>query len=314
SPPYVAARACEVYEREYAIHYPEEELPAGRPLKVDPIYDRLAARGAVFGARFGWERPLWFSPNGEGRDEYSFRRGNWFEAVGNECHAVRTRVGVLDQTSFAKFTASGPGAERFLDRVLANRLPAEVGRMALTQACRPGGGIECDLTVTRLEENFYLVSAAATEEHDYAWLQAQVRDDDDLRLENVTPRFGVLTLAGPRSRELLQSLTDTDVSQASFPFFRARRLRVGPAPVLALRVSYVGEHGYEPVRANGTPIGYVAAGGYGHTVARSIALAYVPVEHSKPGTALSVDILGEPKPAVVVPQPLYDPGNLRLLS
>jgi dimethylglycine dehydrogenase len=418
STPYLVARACVVFEREYAIHYPEEELPGGRPLKVDPIYDRLAARGAVFGARFGWERPLWFSPDGEGQDEYSFRRGNWFEAVGHECRAVRTRVGVLDQTSFAKFTVSGLGAERFLDRVLANRLPVEVGRMALTQACRPGGGIECDLTVTRLEESFYVVSAAATEEHDYAWLLGQVRDDDDLRLENVTPRFGVLTLAGPRSRELLQGLTDTDVSQASFPFFRARHLRVGPVPVLALRVSYVGElgfelhhpleyqrvlydllleageplglvdfgyraldslrlekayrlwgvdisadytpleaglerfvcfdkgdflgrdallrqreqgigrtlacltveadgadaHGYEPVRANGTPIGYVAAGGYGHTVERSIALAYVPLEHAKPGTALSVDILGEATPAAVVPQPLYDPRNLRLLS
>jgi dimethylglycine dehydrogenase len=420
SNPYLVARATQVYEREYAIHYPEEELPAGRPVKVDPIYDRLAARGAVFGERFGWERPLWFSHGGPARDEYSFRRGNWFGAVGGECRAVRSGVGVLDQTSFAKFRVSGPGAERFLDRVLANRLPQEVGRMALTQACRPSGGIECDLTVTRVEpEQFYLVSAAATENHDYAWLQLQLRDeDDDVRLENVTACYGVLTLAGPRSRELLQKLTHEDVSRTSLPFFRARDVQVGPVPTLALRVSYVGElgfelhhalqyqrtlydlvlgagaplglvdfgyraldsmrlekayrlwgvdisadytpleaglerfvsfdkgdfvgrdallrqrdrgigrtlvcltietndadaHGYEPIRAARKPIGYVAAGGYGHVVERSIALAYLPVEHSEPGTTLTIDILGEPRPAVVVPQPLYDPENLELLS
>jgi dimethylglycine dehydrogenase len=420
SKPYLVDRARQVYEREYAIHYPEEELPAGRPLKVDAIYERLAARGAVFGERFGWERPLWFSRNGPARDEYSFRRGNWFDAVAEECRAVRSRVGVLDQTSFAKFEVSGGGAERFLDRVVANRLPAEVGRMTLTQACRPGGGIECDLTITRLErDRFYVVSAAATEEHDYGWLQAQLRDEDeDVRLENVTARLGVLTLAGPRSRELLQELTDEDVSRTAFPFFRVRELQIGAVPTRVLRVSYVGElgfelhhplehqpvlyelvqetgaplglvdfgyraldsmrlekayrlwgvdmsadytpleaglerfvcfdkgdfagrdallrqrdagisrtlacltietddadaHGYEPVRAAGRPIGYVAAGGYGHVVERSIGLAYLPVEHAEPGTALTVDIVGEPKPALVVSQPLYDPENLRLLS
>jgi dimethylglycine dehydrogenase len=419
SPSYLVARACEVYEREYAIHYPEEELPAGRPLKVDPIYERLAARGAVFGSRFGWERALWFSRNGPARDEYSFRRGNWFDPVGEECRSVRSQVGVLDQTSFAKFAVSGPDAHSFLDRVVANRVPVEPGRMALTQACRESGGIECDLTVTRLDDDsYYVVSAAATEEHDFAWLEAQLRDDEDVRLENVTDRYGVLTLAGPRSRKLLEQLADADVSKQAFPFFRARRLRVGSAGVLVLRVSYVGElgfelhhplesqrtlyeslveageplglvdfgyraldslrlekayrlwgadisadytpleaglgrfvaldkgefvgrdallrqreqgikrtlacltievdeadpHGYEPVRANDTPIGYVAAGGYGHTVERSIALAYLPVEHARPGTPLSVDILGEPKPAVVVSQALYDPENLRLLS
>ncbi len=419
SKPYLVARARQVYEREYAISYPEEELPAGRPLKTDPIYERLAGRGAVFGERFGWERPLWFAPNGEAaRDEYSFGRGNWFDAVGEECRAVRARVGVLDQTSFGKYVVSGPGAEAFLDRLLANVLPVEPGRMALAQACRPGGGIECDLTVTRVEpERFYVVSAAATEEHDFAWLRAQL-DDDSVRLENVTARYGVLTLAGPRSRELLAQLADEDVSNEAFPFFRARHLTAGPVPTLALRVSYVGElgyelhhpleyqralydlvleageplglvdfgyraldsmrlekayrlwgadmsadytpleaglerfvrfdkgdfigrdallrqrdeglrrtlacltievdgtdaHGYEPVRADGAPIGYVAAAGYGHVVEQSIALAYLPLEYADPGTALTVDILGQPRPAVVVAQPLYDPDNRKLLS
>lgn len=410
---YAVQRACEVYEREYAIHYPEEELEAARPAKTDPLYGRLGDRGAVFGARFGWERPLWFARNGDARDEYSFRRGNWHAAVGEECRAVRSRVGVLDQTSFAKYEVSGPGAAALLDRLSTNVLPA-VGRIALTEMCRPSGGIECDLTVTRLaEDRFYLVSAAATELHDYAWIEAHLPGDGSVALENVTERYGVLTIAGPRSRELLQPLADADLSRDAFPFFQARRLRIGQVPVLALRVSYVGElgyelhhpieqqaalydllheagdvvdfgyralesmrlekayrlwgvdmsadytpleagmdrfvnfekgeflgreallrqraqgvkrklaclvvetddadaRGYEPVWAEGRSIGYVASGGYGHTVEKSIALAYLPVEHAEPGTSLEVELLGALRPAVVIEQPLYDPQNERL--
>ena len=162
------------------------------------------------GFRFGWERPLWFSRNGD-RDEYSMRRGNWHQAVGEECRAVRSAVGVLDQTSFAKYRVSGPGAEALLDRLCANRLPA-VGRIALTQMCRPGGGIECDVTITRVEpERFYLISAAATELHDHAWLEWHLPDDGSVELRNDTERYGVLTLAGPRSRELLQTLVMEDI-------------------------------------------------------------------------------------------------------
>lgn len=244
---FVAARAREVYEREYAIHYPEQELEAARPLKTDPLYDRLLARGAVFGARSGWERPLWFARGGAPAGEtYSFRRGSWHAAVAAECRAVRTAVGVLDQTSFAKFELSGPGAEALLDRLCANALPAEPGRIALTQMCTPAGGVECDLTVTRLaEDRFYVVSAAATETHDLAWIAWHLPDDGSVLLDNVTARYGVLTLAGPRSRDLLAALTDADVSREAFPFFRCRELEVGMAPVRALRVSYVGELGYE---------------------------------------------------------------------
>ena len=414
---FLVPRALDVYEREYAIHYPEEERSAGRPVKQDALHDTLVERGAVMGFRFGWERPLWFSRNGA-RDEYSMRRGNWHEAVGDECRAVRSAVGVLDQTSFAKFRVTGPGAEAFLDRVCANRLPA-LGRIALTQACRPGGGIECDLTVTRVEpERFYVVSAAATQLHDYAWLEWHLPDDGSVELRDDTDRYGVLTLAGPQSRELVQSLVEEDVSREAFPFFRARHLELGGVPTLTLRVSYVGElgfelhhpvehqralydrvreageplglvdfgyraldsmrlekayrlwgadmsadwtpleaglerfvafdkgdftgreallrqrdegirrtlacltvetddadpHGNEPVRADGAAIGYVAAGGYGHAVEQSIALAYLPVEHAEPGTELTVDILGNRCPAVVVEQPLYDPANERLLA
>jgi dimethylglycine dehydrogenase len=417
---YVVERACEVYRREYDIHFPEEERPAGRPLRTSPLYELLAERGAVYGERFGWERPLWFArPGDEPRDAYSFRRGNWHEAVGEECRAVRSAVGVLDQTSFAKFEVSGPGAEALLDRLCANALPGEAGRMALTQMCTPKGGIECDVTVTRLAgDRFYVVSAAATADHDRDWIARHAPEDGSVDVADVTGRYGVLTLAGPRSRELLAAVTDADVSREAFPFFRCRELAIGGAPVRALRVSYVGElgyelhhplehqrrlyellreageplglvdfgyraldslrlekayrlwgadlsadwtpleaglerfvrfdkgdflgrdallrqrergvervlsclvveagdadaQGYEPVRAGERTAGYVASGGYGHTVGASIALAYLPVELSTPGTELEVEILGVQRPARVVEQPLYDPGNERLLG
>ena len=225
---YVAERALDVYGREYAIHYPEEERPASRPLKTGPLYDRLLQRGAVYGARFGWERPLWFALEGAARDGYSFRRGSWHEAVVEECRSVRARVGVLDQTSFAKYEVSGPGAFAFLDRLCANKLPKSPGRMALTQMCTPKGGIECDLTVTKLgDESYYVISAAGTESHDIAWIERHLPDDGSVRLANVTGRSGVLTIAGPRSRDLLQALTDADCSKEGFRFFRCRDLRVG---------------------------------------------------------------------------------------
>ncbi len=417
---FVSARALELYGDEYAIHYPEEETPAGRPLKTGPLYDRLAERGAVYGMRFGWERPLWFARDGEpARDRYSFRRGNWHDAVGAECRAVRSAVGVLDQTSFGKYEVSGPGAAALLDRLCANHLPQRDGQIVLTPLCTPRGGIECDLTVTRLAaDRFYLVSAAATELHDYAWIERHLPGDGSVRLENVTARYGVLTLAGPRSRELLQALTDSDCGREAFGFFRCRDLALGTAPVRALRVSYVGElgyelhhpvefqrtlydalqeagaplglvdwgyraldsmrlekayrlwgadlsadwtpleaglerfvdfdkgdflgrdalvaqrergverrlaclavdaddadcHGSEPIRAGDELVGYVAAGGYGHVVEESIALAYLPVDYATPGTTLRVQILGDRRPARVVDTPLYDPKNERLLA
>ena len=242
---FLVPKAIDAYSREYAIEFPYEERPVARPLKTSPLYDRLAARGAVYGARSGWERPAWFR-RGAAVEEFSYRRPSWYEAVRAECQAVRAGVGVLDQTSFAKFEVSGPGAERYLDRLCANALPGSPGRMALTQMCNPSGGVECDVTVTRLDaERFYLVSAAAGEAHDQAWLGSHLPEDGSVRLENVTSRYGVLTLAGPRSRELLSTVAEADCSAEAFPFFRCRRMEVGMAPVRTLRVSFVGELGYE---------------------------------------------------------------------
>ncbi|MGN6168778.1 MAG: aminomethyltransferase family protein, partial [Solirubrobacteraceae bacterium] len=198
-----------------------------------------------YGTRSGWERPAWFRRGGA-VEEYSYRRPSWYEAVRAECRGVRSGVGVLDQTSFAKFEVSGPGAERYVDRLCANALPTAPGRMALTQMCNSSGGVECDVTVTRLDEDrFYIVSAAAGEAHDEAWLAAHLPEDGSVRLENVTSRYGVLTLAGPRSRELLGTIADADCSGEAFSFFSCRAMEVGMAPVRALRVSFVGELGYE---------------------------------------------------------------------
>jgi dimethylglycine dehydrogenase len=243
---YVVERASEVFEDEYKIHFPEEERPAARPLKTDPLYDRLVAKGAVMGVCSGWERPLWFAVSGLARDEYSFSRGNWFDTVGEECRAVRGGVGVLDQTSFAKFVVSGEGAEPLLDRLCANRLPTEVGRMSLTQMCTARGGVETDVTVALLEPGrYYVVSAAATETHDLAWIERHAPQDGSVRIENVTARDGVLTIAGPKSRELLERVSRGDFSNQGFRFFRARHVEVGRVRVLAMRVSYVGELGWE---------------------------------------------------------------------
>ncbi len=240
-------RAIETYAREYKTHYEDEETLAGRPMKTDPLYDLLADRGAVFGSRFGWERPLWFSgPGDPDTDEPSMRIPDWHGPVGRECRAVREGVGVLDQSSFAKFLIGGPDAEHELSRLCANRLPAEIGRISLTQMLNEAGGIECDVTVARVaEDSFYVVSAAATEEHDLAWIRENLSAGEGVEVRNVTARYGVLTVAGPKSRELLSGLTDFDLSKKGLPFFRQAEMEIAGVPARAMRLSYVGELGFE---------------------------------------------------------------------
>ncbi len=243
---YLVPRARETYEREYAIPFPFEELVAGRPLKTDPLYDRLATRGAVFGARNGWERPLWFAPPGAPRgDEPTYRRPAWLAHQQREANAVRERAGLLDMSSFAKYEVHGPGAAAYLDRVCANRLPAE-GRIALTQVLNRAGGIEADVTVTRLGPNrFYVITAAATETRDLDTLSRQLPGDGSVTIDDVTGTWGVLMLAGPRARDILAALTDADLSTAAFPFMAAREIVVAGVPVRALRATYTGELGWE---------------------------------------------------------------------
>jgi dimethylglycine dehydrogenase len=243
---YTRAKARELYQNEYAIAFPFEERPAGRPAKTTPLYETLRAKGAMFGARGGWERATWFVPEGEAPEQRrSFARTNWFGAVAEECRAVRERVAVLDLGGFAKFEVSGDGAAAWLDRLICGRLP-DVGRVALAYMCAPRGGILSEFTITRLaEERFYLCSAATAERHDEQWLRAHLPAEAAIRLRNVTEQYGTLVLAGSRSREVLGEITAADLSNDAFPWLAARRIEVGFAQALALRINYVGELGWE---------------------------------------------------------------------
>jgi len=244
---YALARCVDSYEDEYAILYPYQERDAGRPAKTSPIHGRLAAAGAVFGARNGWERPNWFAPPGvEPKDRPSFRRANWFEPVGAECRAVRDRVGLLDMTSFAKFEVRGPGAEAFLDRLVANRLPQKPGGVVLAHMLTPRGGIFAEATIARRgEDRFYLVSAAAAEMHDLDWLERHAPSNGSVVIENLTGRYGALLLTGPRARDVLGRITDANLTSAAFPWRAAREIAVGYSSALAIRLSYAGELGWE---------------------------------------------------------------------
>jgi dimethylglycine dehydrogenase len=243
---FTAAKAVEVYQNEYAPAFPNEERPAGRPLRASPLYERLKAKGARFGARGGWERATWLSPGGEREDVPEFRRERvFFAAVGAEVRAVREQVGVLDLPGFTKFVASGPGAADWLDALICTRLP-RIGRIGLAWVLNPRGGIVSEFTITRGgRDRFYLCSAAAAEWHDADVLRAALPADGSVHLQDVSSLNGTLVLAGPRARQVLGALTAADLSSVAFPWLSARRLLIGAAEVLTLRVNYVGELGWE---------------------------------------------------------------------
>ena len=243
---YTEAKAIEIYQNEYASSFPFEERPAGRPARTSPLYAVLAAKGARFGARGGWERPTWFAGPDDGPDTLSFRRDRTgFDAVGREVAAVRERVGILDLPGFTKFMVSGPGAAAWLDRLLCSRLPS-VGRIGLTYALTPGGKILSEFTVTRLaEDRFYLCAAASAEWHDEDVLTAALPGDGSVRLEVVSAQIGTLVLAGPRARDVLGAVTRADLSNAAFPWMTAQEIEIGTTTLMALRVNYVGELGWE---------------------------------------------------------------------
>ena len=244
---YLRAKNEEAYANVFTVHYPDEERPAARPLRQSPCHDRMKALGAVFGQKFGWERPNWFAPDGAAReDHWSFRRSRWFEHVGDECRNVADNVGLLDMTAFAKCRISGDGAEAFLDRLVANRLPRSAGRLRLCHALNMRGGVHSEFTVLReAEDCFYLVSAGALQRLDHDWLRRWMPDDGSVRFEPLTTATGVLVVAGPKSRELLQRVSDADYSNAAFPWLSAQRVEIGMAPALAARVNFVGEAGWE---------------------------------------------------------------------
>jgi len=244
---YLKAKNEEAYANVFTIHYPDEERPAGRPLRTAPCYDRMKAKGAVFGQKFGWERPNWFAPEGTPReDHWSFRRSRWFEHVGRECENVRDNVGLLDMTAFAKARIRGPGASAFLDRLVANRLPKSDGRIGLCHALNTRGGVHSEFTILREGENrFYLVSAGAFQRLDHDWIAKHLPRDGSVTFENLTGSLGVLVVAGPKARELLQRVCPGDLSNASFPWLTAQDSAIGMAPARLMRVNFVGELGWE---------------------------------------------------------------------
>jgi dimethylglycine dehydrogenase len=245
---YVVARAIELYQNEYAIGFPVEERPAGRPAKTTPVYEKLKAKGAFFCARGGWERAGYFPSAGqETLQRPSFRRQEMasFDAVAEECRAVREAVGLLDLGGFSKFMVEGPGAARWLDRIICGRLPA-VGRISLTWILNTRGGIVSEFTISRLAaDRFYLVSAAAAEWHDLDVLNGHLPADGSVRIDNLTTRLGALVLAGPNSREVLARISEDDVSCKALPWLSHREIEIGFARLRVLRVGYVGELGYE---------------------------------------------------------------------
>ena len=410
---YTLAKALELYENEYEIGYPVKEWPAHRPMKTSPLYDLLKAEGARFGARGGWERPTFFGP--QSAETPSFRRPGWHGLVGEEVRAVHERAGLLDLPGFAKFEVQGPGARALLDRVLCTRLPRP-GRVSLAYALTPQGGIRSEFTVTCLaDDRFYLCSASSAQHHDFDTLAWHL-PDSGVTIEDVTGRYDTLVLTGPRARDILADVTPAPLDNAAFPWMAARPIEIGSARLLALRLSYAGELGYElhvpmehvrevfgrlldagkphglalfgihalesmrlekcyrawgadlvteytpleaglarfvdlekghfigrerliarkaaglaerlvplvladgdsdavpvaRVLAAGRQVGLVGSAGFGHRIGRSIALAYVAADHAEPGTALQVEVLGEPRPAVVATEPLFDPENARL--
>ena len=245
--PYVKTKNEEAYEHVFIIHYPDEERPAARPAKTSPIHDLLDGKGAVWGQRYGWERPNWFAPEGvKRRDVWSFRRSNYFPHVGAEHRNIRKNVGLIDITSFTKHRVSGPGAESWLDRLVCRRLPRAAGRINLAHALTPTGGVRSEFTIMRDgEDSFYIVSSGAAERFDGDYLNKNLPDDGSVRLENLTTSHGTLVIAGPNARAVLSRITEADLDNDSFKWLTGRHTHVGLAPVRLLRLNFVGELGWE---------------------------------------------------------------------
>ena len=247
---YTLARTTEVYATYYDIHYPNEERQAGRPLRLSPAYLRLQALDAVFGEKSGWERPNWFASNEDGGLERLRPRGwagrHWSTAIGVEALATRTAAGLFDETSFAKIEVAGPGARAFLQALCANDIDRAPGTVVYTSMLNRRGGIECDLTVTRItDDRFLLVTGTAFGQHDLGWLRNHLPGDGSVFLNDITSGRACFGLWGPRARDILATTTADDLSNEGFPYLTARLLTVGSVPAYALRVTYVGELGWE---------------------------------------------------------------------
>ena len=263
---WVCERTLEAYGKHYTIGFPHEEYASGRPRIISPLYERLKQHRAVFGSKLGWERPNWFAPDGmDQNDVYSMGHQNWFAPVAEEHRLVRESAGIFDQSSFAKYELSGPGAATALDWICANNVTRGPGRLTYTQMLNSRGGIECDLTVAQLtEDRFYIVTGTGFRIHDASWIRDHMPEGCDAVLTDVTEEWGTLSLMGPRAREVLSALTQHDVSNQAFPFGHVREIDLAGHKVRALRVTYVGELGWElhvPIAATGEVFDALMAAG-----------------------------------------------------
>ncbi|HBG74148.1 MAG: hypothetical protein A2X25_04110 [Chloroflexi bacterium GWB2_49_20] len=420
---YTVKRTIETYSKYYDIHYPSGERISSRNLRLSPTYYRLRDLRASFGEKSGWERPNWFSCYEEkanhGHEPKGWYKRNWSRAIGYEHIQTREKAGLFDETSFNKFEVRGPDALKFLNYVCANEIDVPVGTVVYTECLNKRGGIECDFTVTRLsEERFFIITGTAFGLHDLSWLQLNNPEDGSVTIEDVSSSYACIGLWGPKARNILAKVTRNDITNDKFPYMTAQHITVGDVPTLAMRVTYVGELGWEmyvpmeyglrlwdtlweagqpeglvaagyraidslrlekgyrywsgeispdytpfeaglgfaveltktdfigreallkqkeagikiklcclsladtrsvvlgnePLRLAGSNdiIGWVTSGGYGYTVAKSIAYGYLPVEHATPGTKLTVECFGEEIEAIIEKEPLYDPKGKRI--
>ncbi|MDR6263499.1 FAD-dependent oxidoreductase [Roseobacter sp. N2S] len=272
---WVRTRTMEAYGKHYTMAWPSEEHDSGRPCRRSPLYDTLLAGGAVFGEKLGWERPNWFAQDGEeARDIYTFERPNWHKAVAREHKAAREAAVLFDQTSFAKFILKGPDAEAALNWIAANRVDKPVWSIIYTQMLNDKGGIECDLTCVRIaQDEYYIVTGTGYATHDFDWIARNIPADMNAQLVDVTSSNAVLSLFGPKARDILAACTRDDISHDSFAFGQSRKIGIAGCPVLALRITYVGELGwelhlpveyaltvYQALHAAGAPLGLRNAG------------------------------------------------------
>jgi 4-methylaminobutanoate oxidase (formaldehyde-forming) len=292
---WVRTRTLQAYARHYTMAWPAEEFSAGRPLRRSPLYDRLRQAGACFGEKMGFERPNWFAAPGETpQDIYTFDRPNWFAAVAREHHATRNAVALFDESSFAKFLVTGSDAQAALSWLCANDIAKPPGTLVYTQMLNARGGIECDVTVARLSaREFYIVTGTGFATHDLHWIARNIPPGMDAKVTDVTSAYAVLALMGPRARDVLQPLTRDDVSNAGFPFGRVRTLRIAGAPVTALRVTYVGELGWElhiPTEFAATVYDALMAAGAAHGIVNAGYRAIETLRLEKAYRAWGADI------------------------
>ena len=242
---YTKAKSHEDYEHMYKLHLPGEERPAGRKIRTTPLHERLQGQGAVFTEVNGWERAKWFSLDGR-EEEIGFRHNNTFKVIEQECKAVRERVGVMELSTFAKYDVVGKDAEKLLNRLTANKMPKRQGGITLTHYLADNGRLNGESTITRLADNhYYVLSGATSEERDLSFLRFGIQKGEDVTVTNITNDYGVIVLAGPHSREVLENVTKNNLSNESFKWLTGQEIDVAGVSVRALRVNYVGELGWE---------------------------------------------------------------------